>query len=109
MYRFSGLPNNAQLEMVDTPVKRQDLEVELMLQLPDGTRLDGTFKPTATVYDILEKLWPTHSTTENVVAIYMRTEIVGEKMRDVSLKDLGLVSGRGLLRLVQRDPDAAKM
>lgn len=109
MYRFSGLPNNAQLEMVEAQAKRQEADVELLLQVPDGTRLEGKFKPSITVYDILEQLWPAHRSTSNLVAIYMRTEIVYEKMRETTLKDLGLVSGRAILRLIQREPDAAKM
>lgn len=109
MYRFSGLPNNAQLEMVEAQVKRQEAEVELLLQLPDGARLDGKFKPSMNIFEIVEQLWPAHSSTSNLVAIYMRTEIVFEKMRETSLKSLGLVSGRAILRLVERDPDAAKM
>lgn len=109
MYRFSGLPNNAQLEMVEAQTKRQETEVELLVQLPDGTRLEGTFKPSLTVLDILEQLWPEHSSTSNLVAIYMRTEIVYEKMSATSLKELGLVGGRAILRLIQREPDAAKM
>lgn len=109
MYRFSGLPNNAQLEMVDAQIKRQEANVELLLQLPDGTRLGGTFKPSVTVFDIVEQLWPAHISASNLIAIYMRTEIVYEKMRETSLKELGLVSGRAMLRLLQRDPNAAKM
>lgn len=109
MYRFSGLPNNAQLEMVDAQTKRQEAEVELLLQLPDGTRLDGTFKPSLTVYEIVDQLWPAHSSTSNLIAIYMRTEIVYDKMQETTLKELGLTSGRAILRLCQREPDAAKM
>lgn len=109
MYRFSGLPNNAQLEMVEAQTIRQEANVELLLQLPDGSRLEGTFKPSLTIFDIVDQLWPAHSSVSNLVAIYMRTEIVYEKMRDTSLKDLGLVSGRAILRLIQREPDAAKM
>lgn len=109
MYRFSGLPNNAQLEMVESQVKRQEAEVELLLQLPDGARLDGKFKPSVTIFDIVDQLWPEHCSTSNLVAIFMRTEIVFEKMWETSLKDLGLVSGRAILRLIQREPDAAKM
>lgn len=109
MYRFSGLPNNAQLEMVDAQTKRQETDVELLLQLPDGVRLDGSFKPTATVYDIVRQLWPEHSFASNLVVIYMRTEIVYDKMGETTLKDLGLIGGRAILRLIQRDPDAAKM
>lgn len=40
-FRFSGLPNNAQLEMVEAQKKRQDCDVELVIQLPNGDRVDG--------------------------------------------------------------------
>lgn len=109
MYRFSGLPNNAQLEMVDALKKRQDADVNLMVQLSDGTRLEGTFKPNETIQDIVRKLCPEKIDATDLVAIYMRTEILSNKLHETSLKDLGLVGGRAILRLVHREADAAKM
>lgn len=108
-FRFSGLPNNAQLEMVEAQKKRQDVEVELVIQLPDGTRLDGKFKPNVTLLEIIQQLCPNELTGTDLFAIYMRTEVASDKLGNTSLKDLGLVSGRAMIRLVHRDPNAAKM
>lgn len=108
-YRFSGLPNNAQLEMVEAQKKRQDAEVELVVQLGDGVRLDGKFKPNVTLLSIVQQLCPNELTGEDLLAIYMRTEVASDKLETTSLKDLGLISGRAIVRLVHRDPNAAKM
>lgn len=108
-YRFSGLPNNAQLEMIDAQKKRIDAEVELVVQLPDGNRLDGKFKPNATLYDIIQQLCPDECNRSDLVVIYMRTETTSDKLAKTSLKDFGLMCGRAILRLMHRDPNAAKM
>lgn len=108
-FRFSGLPNNAQLEMIEAQKKRQDTEVDIVVQLGDGARLDGTFKPITTLLDIITQLCPNELTGVDLFAIYMRTEITSDKLGDTTLKDLGLISGRAIVRLVHRDPNAAKM
>lgn len=108
-YRFSGLPNNAQLEMVLAQKRRQDAEVELVIQLGDGTRLDGTFKPNATLLNIIQQLCPNELTGADLFAIYMRTEVPSDELKSTTLKDLGLISGRAIVRLDHRDPNAAKM
>lgn len=108
-YRFAGLPNNALLEMVEAEKKRQDSEVELVVQLGDGTRLTGQFGPSETLLQVIEKLCPNEKTGNDLFAIYMRTEVPSDKMGETSLKDLGLLSGRAIIRLIHRDPNAAKM
>ncbi|XP_031628369.1 tether containing UBX domain for GLUT4 [Contarinia nasturtii] len=108
-FRFSGLPNNAQLEMVEAQKKRQDAEVELVVQLSDGTRVEGKFKPNTILLDIIKELSPNELTGDDLCAIYMRTEVSSDKLGSTSLKDLGLISGRAIIRLVHRDPNAAKM
>lgn len=108
-FRFSGLPNNAQLEMVEAQKKRQDCEVELVVQLGDGSRVDGKFKPNTTMLMIIEQLCPQELTGDDLFSIYMRTEVPSDKLANTTLKDLGLISGRAIIRLVHRDPNAAKM
>lgn len=108
-YRFSGLPNNAQLEMVEAQKKRQDAEVELVVQLGDGARLEGKFKPNVTLSDIIQQLCPNELSGGDLFAIYMRTEVASDKLGSTSLKELGLISGRAIIRLIHRDPNAAKM
>lgn len=108
-YRFAGLPNNASLEMVEAQKKRLDAEVELVIQLGDGARVTGQFKPNKTLLEIIQQLCPNENTGADLFVIYMRTEVSSEKLGETSLKDLGLLSGRAILRLVHRDPNAAKM
>lgn len=108
-FRFSGLPNNAQLEMVEATKKRQDAEVELVVQLGDGSRFEGKFKPNITLLDIVMQLCPNEPIGEDLFAIYMRTEVSSDKLESTTLKELGLISGRAIIRLIHRDPNAAKM
>lgn len=108
-FRFSGLPNNAQLEMVEAQKKRQDAEVELVVQPSDGTRVEGKFKPSISISSIIQQLCPHELSGDDLCAIYMRTEVASDKMESTTLKDLGLISGRAIIRLVHRDPNAAKM
>lgn len=95
--------------MVEAQKKRQDADVELVLQLSDGTRVDGKFKPNTTLFDIIQQLCPNENTGIDLFAIYMRTEVSSDKLNETSLKDLGLLSGRAIIRLIHRDPNAAKM
>lgn len=108
MYRFTGLPNNAQLEMVEVQKKRQEQEVGLVVQISDGSRVEGTFKPPTPLRDILQQLCPEELAADDLIVIYMRTEVLAEKLAATTLKELGLVSGRAILRLIHRDPNAAK-
>lgn len=107
-FRFAGLPNNGQLEMVEAQKKRQDSDVELVVQLSDGSRLTGQFKPNTTLSQIILELCP-EERTNDLIAIYMRTEVPSGQLMEITLKDLGLLSGRAIIRLNHRDPDAAKM
>lgn len=108
MFRFAGLPNNGFLEMVEAPKKRQDEEVGLMLQLSDGTRLEGTYKPSTSLLDILKALCPEQATATDLVAVYMRTEVPALKLESTTLKDLGLFKGRAILRIIHRDPESSR-
>lgn len=107
-YRFTGLPNNAQLEMVEAQKKRQEQDVGLVVQLINGVRVEGTFKPAANLANILQDICADECANTDLVVIYMRTEITHDKLGETTLKDLGLVSGRAILRLIHRDPTAAK-
>lgn len=95
--------------MVEALKKRQDVEVEIVVQLGDGSRLDGKYKPNTTLFSIIQQLCPNELTGSDLFAIYMRTEVGHDKLGETSLKDLGLISGRAIVRLVHRDPNAAKM
>lgn len=108
MFRFTGLPNNAHLEMIEAQKKRQEQDVMLVVQILDGSRVEGTYKPSVTLDKIFEELCPTERAYSDLVAIYMRTEITHDKLPDTTLKQLGLVGGRAIIRLIRRDPEAEK-
>ncbi|KAK4876788.1 hypothetical protein RN001_009294 [Aquatica leii] len=105
--RFSGLPNNAQLELSEATRTRCDGIVTLGLQLEDGTRLTDSFSPNNSLTDVLVKLCPDEMKPEtNPVIIYMRREIYGEtSFKDTTLRSLGLTNGRAMLRLIHKTPE----
>lgn len=111
MYRFSGLPNNAQLEMVEVTKTRQiDSDVTLGIQFEDGSRLTGTFKPFNTLIEILQTLCPDKiAVEENPVIIYMRKEVYGNDLSTTTLKSLGLTGGRAIIRLIHKKPEDLKI
>lgn len=108
MFRFSGVPNNATLEMVPVTTKRIEQNLTICLQLEDGTRLNGDFPSSTTLQQIIEKLCPEKCSPSPVV-IYMRSEYHGESL-NTSLRIMGLSSGgRALLRLVNTDPESLRV
>ncbi|KAI4471109.1 tether containing ubx domain for glut4 [Holotrichia oblita] len=108
--RFSGLPNNAQLELCTSTRTRIESEVTIGIHLESGNRLLGTFQPSNTIYEILSKLTPDElEPSKNSVIIYMRQEIYGlEAFKSTDLKSLGLTSGRAILRLIHKSPEELK-
>lgn len=110
MFRFAGLPNNAQLEMCEAVRKRVDEDVTLMLQLENGSRIPGQFKPDQTISEILAASCPTDvvHAGPNVVCVYMRTEIHGDRLSTTTLRSLGLTGGRAVMRLMHKDPETLK-
>lgn len=109
MFRFSGLPNNVLLEMVPATKVRTEADILLVLQLEDGTRLDGTFKPSTTLLAVLETLCKEKAKAEsNPVMIYMRREVLWDSLDKTTLKSLGLTGGRAIIRLLQRKPEELK-
>lgn len=108
-FRFAGLPNNALLEMVPAQKTRHNSEVELVVLTTAGNRVQGIFKPDDRLYDIFQHSCPEECNYDDLLAVYMRTEVTVDKFPTTSLKDLGLLYGRAMIRLMRRSPDAAKM
>lgn len=109
MFRFSGLPNNALLEMVPATKVRTEAEITLVVQLEDGNRLEGIFKPSATLLYVLKTLCKDKANAEaNPVMIYMRKEVLWDSLDKTTLKSLGLTGGRAIIRLLQRTPEELK-
>ncbi|XP_069701484.1 tether containing UBX domain for GLUT4 [Periplaneta americana] len=102
--RFSGLPNNAQLEMATAKTKRQETNVTIGLQVENGNRLMGDFLPSDSLWNVIIKLCPDEADpNSNPVIIYMRREVSGSKdLQETTLRSLGLTSGRAMLRYVHR-------
>lgn len=107
MFRFSGLPNNAQLEMIEATKQRTEADVTVMLQLEDGSRQSGQFQPATTVLEIVNGLGG--SRNDDIVIIYMRTELYGDALQSTTLKSLGLTGGRAMMRMIHRQPKQLKM
>lgn len=106
-HRLSGLPQNAHLKIVEAKTIRIEKDVQLVLQLTDGNRLNGKFKSNTKLYDIIQQLCPDECNRSDLVIIYVQTEIRKNKLAETSLKDLGLLGGRAMLRLSQ-DSNATK-
>ncbi|KAF7266106.1 hypothetical protein GWI33_020557 [Rhynchophorus ferrugineus] len=58
-FRFSGLPNNAQLELTQALKSRTESNIILAVNLENGTRTTETFSPNDTLHLVLNKgnLW----------------------------------------------------
>lgn len=113
IFRFSGLPANCELEMVPTRNgPRKDIDqndVGIVLQTEARGRLEGTFKPGNTLLEIITQLCPEEADlSSNPVIIYMRSDVQGTQLAEVTLKSLGLTSGKGLLRLIHKSAEELK-
>lgn len=102
--RFSGLPNNAFLELTEAKGTRKESEVVVGVQMEDGHRLMGNFLPSASLRQVLEELCPAElAPGVNAVLVYMRQEVYGEDgFKATTLKSLGLTGGRAMLRLIHK-------
>ena len=126
--RLSGVPNNAVLELrrLDVPRRFADVTIALQLDDADGSRLpQKTFRPDAVaLYEVLEAYASesplvadalksaadeTTSTTcddNHLVCAYLNEQAVGAyQLKHTTLKDMGLTSGRGLVRFGRRHID----
>lgn len=101
---FSGLPNNATLEMVAAQKQRTESSVTIGIQLENGNRLTGNFNPDDNLMHIIQQICPEESgPNKNVVIIYMRQELYGDStLSSTTLRSLGLTGGRAMLRLLHR-------
>ncbi|XP_076636960.1 tether containing UBX domain for GLUT4 [Colletes latitarsis] len=102
--RFTGLPNNAQLELIPCTKKRSTLTVTIGIQLQNGERKMGEFMSNVTLLEILQQLCLDQD-LEKTILTYMHREIYGiEALKNATLKSLGITNGKAVLRLMYRDP-----
>lgn len=73
-FRFTGLPNNAQLEMVACTRARPASNVTIGIQPEDGKRVMREFSPNTTLAQALTDIYP-DSDLERAVLIYMHSEV----------------------------------
>lgn len=108
-FRFSGLPNNAQLEMVPATRTRYESNITLAVNLEDGNRLVGNFVPDDTLLTVLNQLCPDSLNHEkSPVVVYTRREIYGKELKNCTLRSLGLTSGRAMVRVLHKCPEELK-
>ncbi|XP_023167847.2 tether containing UBX domain for GLUT4 [Drosophila hydei] len=109
-FRFSGLPNNCVLEMEPTDKRRPVSNVVVCIQLNDGSRKQGEFVPSNNVWSVVQQLFSVQSESyESPVIIYMRSEVIGaDNMRQTTLKSLGIIEGRAMMRLIDKKPEDLK-
>lgn len=72
--RFTGLANNAQLEMIPRTKIRSTSTVVIGIQLENGERLMSEFMPNITLAEILKNL-NVNEDFEKVTLIYMHREV----------------------------------
>ncbi|KAL0822516.1 hypothetical protein ABMA28_004567 [Loxostege sticticalis] len=106
--RFSNLPNKAMLEMVETDRKREETMVTIGLMLEDGERRTAEFPPNTSLFDLITALAPAEfKTLRQPTILYMRQEVIGEAaLRGKTLRQLGLMGGRAILRLLNKAEEA---
>ncbi|CAG9793879.1 unnamed protein product [Diatraea saccharalis] len=102
--RFSNLPNKATLEMVEIERRRQETVVTIGLLLEDGDRRTADFAPNTSLFEIITNLAPTEiKCLSQPTILYMRQEVIGElALREKTLRQLGLIGGRAILRLLNK-------
>ncbi|CAH0398754.1 unnamed protein product [Chilo suppressalis] len=105
--RFSNLPNKATLEMVETERRRQESVVTIGLLLEDGDRRTADFAPNTSLYEIITDLAPEElKSLSQPTILYMRQEVIGElALKEKTLRQLGLIGGRAILRLLNKGED----
>ncbi|PIK33782.1 putative tether containing UBX domain for GLUT4-like, partial [Apostichopus japonicus] len=113
-FRYANIPNLAKLEMVRLSRPRGESKVHIALQVDSGERLTHDFKSDVNLYDILlhwdsvkesglSKVKSDGNQTLQPVCIYMRREIIGQPwLQHLSLKSLGLTSGKAVIRHLHR-------
>ena len=115
--RFSGLPNNATVEMVKLSEEEAAIiiskqVVSVCLQIPSGERLVESFPASTNLGEVVGK-WNEKlgipEPGEEPVLVYMRREVVGqEELNTTTLKTLGLTQGKGLFRFFYKKPEVLK-
>lgn len=125
-FRLSGVPNNAQLELVKLDKgPRQLSEISVCLQLENvAERLaPRQFKPDSTnFFQLLEAFSQDHEQVRTAIQIenrddsnqpivsYLNDQVVGHfQLKNTTLLDLGLASGRFVIKLSEKRIESSEM
>lgn len=119
--QYANLQNNAKLELVKAEKPRTESEVLIALQLENGERLQHSFSPGTSLWEVLlhwenqadskekdsfTKVDDSQSPAIHPVCTYMREEITAEvALKNTKLRTLGLLSGKAAIRLLHRPVD----
>ncbi len=113
-FRMTGIANNTTLELEKLEVVRKFQDVVIVLQLSDGSKLaQKSFQPDTTTFEMVLETYQAESeqlqavlsknSCENDVyttCCFLNEQIVGNyQLKNTTLKDMGLLNGRGLIRL----------
>ncbi|CAG9538375.1 unnamed protein product [Cercopithifilaria johnstoni] len=106
--RFTGLPNNATIEMVQSTNVggRIPVQIQIALQLPDGSRFIQEFSNKANLLDVLYAF--SQKSVQDLIKLtdgqvpccaYMNKEYRGEaELKLTTLEAMGITGGRCLIR-----------
>jgi tether containing UBX domain for GLUT4 len=114
-FRLTGVPNNGHLELQKLEGgPRTFADVILVLQLDDGSRLSAkSFSPNSTYLNSILTTYKNESELIEVafnqdlaketdtypIMAYLNEQVVGlNQLENTTLKDLGLINGRGIIR-----------
>ncbi|KAK3930075.1 Tether containing UBX domain for GLUT4 [Frankliniella fusca] len=109
--RYTGLPNNAQLEMAAALKTRAESRVKVGLALESGDRVMGEFEPLDSLWHVVQTLCPNETETNESdeilpVIFYLGREECGiENLKKTTLRSLGLTSGGAILRFFKKARD----
>ncbi len=113
-FRMTGIANNTTLEIEKLEVARKFQDVVIVLQLSDGSKLvQKRFQPDTTTFEAVLEAYRAESEALQsmlneqagvedvyVTCSFLNEQVVGSyQLKNTTLKDMGLLNGRGLIRL----------
>ncbi|RQM22836.1 hypothetical protein B5M09_001250 [Aphanomyces astaci] len=101
-FRLSGVSVNAVLEVKEVANAAQS-DVRVGIQLVDGRRVQGSFRPSTPVIEILVQLGIPTDITLN----FMRRDLNPHEFSSVTLQQLGLLTGSAMFRVKATPPPSS--
>lgn len=79
-----------------------------IIQYASGERRTADFPPHTSLYDLITSLAASEfDSLQNPCILYMRQEVAGvNALKEKTLRKLGLIKGRAILRLLSKDVEA---